>query len=390
MTERRHLRLVTASDAFEADRPRTRGDCADGPRPCPYVSCQHNLFLDTNEDTGLLTLNFPGLEPDEVPADRSCALDLAERGGATLDDVGLLLNVSRERIRQIESKAFARVRRLSKNPGRASAVLREYEDEGPTLELGNARPRGLGLRAGTAEPTHSDASDEAQEEDEPPTRISFFADGDRADELVCNAVWNIFAKDSNARGFDCRSKGSIAASKNLARQRVARGESAQIKPPKRIEVNSMKDDPTDLTEREKALLAAYRAHVEKHGKPPSRIELGRAVGIKAATEASMQSSVYSATKRLVDLGLMPKGKPGGAPKGTRARVETAKPAKVASIRRPSPARPSKAPVSDVPRSASSSLEVLRGELALVERRAGALRDAIAILESPDYAGAVAS
>jgi hypothetical protein len=40
----------------------------------------------------------------------TCALDLAERGGMTLDQVGALLNMTRERARQIENAALAKMR----------------------------------------------------------------------------------------------------------------------------------------------------------------------------------------------------------------------------------------------------------------------------------------
>lgn len=81
------------------DAPTTRGDCVLGVRPCPYVSCAHHLYLDVNRN-GSLTLNFPDLEPDQMG--ESCSLDIAEQGGATLEDVGALMNLTRERIRQIE------------------------------------------------------------------------------------------------------------------------------------------------------------------------------------------------------------------------------------------------------------------------------------------------
>jgi len=42
-----------------------------------------------------------------MPADASCALDVADRGGATLEEVGALINVTRERVRQIEVMALA-------------------------------------------------------------------------------------------------------------------------------------------------------------------------------------------------------------------------------------------------------------------------------------------
>jgi len=85
-------------------RPRTRGECADGPRPCPWVSCRQNLYLEVS-DTGTVKMNFPGLEIEELA--ETCALDVADRGGLSLEDVGPLINVTRERIRQIEARALA-------------------------------------------------------------------------------------------------------------------------------------------------------------------------------------------------------------------------------------------------------------------------------------------
>src|SRR6185312_8298743 len=43
----------------DVERPRTRGDCADMPRPCPFVSCSHHLYLEVNPESGALKLNFP-------------------------------------------------------------------------------------------------------------------------------------------------------------------------------------------------------------------------------------------------------------------------------------------------------------------------------------------
>src|ERR1700678_3132212 len=65
----------------EVDRPQTRADCANGERPCPFVSCKHHLFLDVSARTGAIKLNFPDLEVWEMT--ETCALDVADRGGAT-------------------------------------------------------------------------------------------------------------------------------------------------------------------------------------------------------------------------------------------------------------------------------------------------------------------
>lgn len=89
---------------IDHERPRTRAECADGPRPCPYVSCQYHLFLDVAEN-GNIKLNFPDIEPDQLA--HSCSLDVADRGGATLEEVAALMNLTRERIRQIEVLALA-------------------------------------------------------------------------------------------------------------------------------------------------------------------------------------------------------------------------------------------------------------------------------------------
>jgi hypothetical protein len=87
-------------------RPRTRAECINGPRPCPFVSCEHHLYLDVSSN-GNLKLNFPDIEPGDLV--ESCALDVAERGGATLEQVGEIMNLTRERVRQIEVRAFARL-----------------------------------------------------------------------------------------------------------------------------------------------------------------------------------------------------------------------------------------------------------------------------------------
>ncbi len=105
-------------------KPRTRAECAEGPRPCPFVSCKHHLYIDVSPRTGAIKLNFPDLEVWEL--NESCALDVADRGGTTLEDVGAIMNLTRERIRQVEVKALAKLEALSDMES-----LRDYVDEGP-------------------------------------------------------------------------------------------------------------------------------------------------------------------------------------------------------------------------------------------------------------------
>ena len=74
--------------------------------------------------TGAIKLNFPDLEVWDMG--ESCALDVADRGGTTLEDVGAIMNLTRERIRQVEVKALAKLEAL-----RDMMALRDYVDEGP-------------------------------------------------------------------------------------------------------------------------------------------------------------------------------------------------------------------------------------------------------------------
>ena len=88
-------------------RPVTRRDCEAGERPCPFVACKHHLFLDVNE-TGSIRMTFPG--HDLADLEETCSLDVAREDGATLLRVGDLINLTRERIRQIEVRGLALLR----------------------------------------------------------------------------------------------------------------------------------------------------------------------------------------------------------------------------------------------------------------------------------------
>jgi hypothetical protein len=106
------------------DKPKTRAECVNGERPCPFVSCKHHLYLDVSAKTGAIKLNFPDLEVWEMT--ETCALDVADRGGTTLEEVGAIMNLTRERIRQVEVKGLAKLEAL-----KDMTALRDYVDEGP-------------------------------------------------------------------------------------------------------------------------------------------------------------------------------------------------------------------------------------------------------------------
>lgn len=110
-------------------RPKTRGECVDGPRPCPFVSCRHHMYLEVNPETGSIQFNRPQFQPWEL--EHSCSLDIAATEH-TLEEVGELLQVTRERARQIEVRALLKLKQkpaLAKlDPDRGGAVVNnEYE-----------------------------------------------------------------------------------------------------------------------------------------------------------------------------------------------------------------------------------------------------------------------
>jgi hypothetical protein len=91
----------------EEPRPRRRAECSGDARPCPWVACRHHLYLDINPETGSIKLNYPDREPWEL--EHSCALDVAEGGGRTLDEIGEITNLTRERIRQVETRGLRKL-----------------------------------------------------------------------------------------------------------------------------------------------------------------------------------------------------------------------------------------------------------------------------------------
>jgi hypothetical protein len=88
-------------------KPKTRSECKDMERPCPFVSCKYHLYIDVHPVRGSIKLNFPDVEIWEMT--ETCALDVADRGGITLEEVGEIMNLTRERVRQVETAGLARL-----------------------------------------------------------------------------------------------------------------------------------------------------------------------------------------------------------------------------------------------------------------------------------------
>lgn len=104
-------------------RPITRGDCLEERRrPCPWFGCRHHLAADLVDgllrvigSEAVLRVDATEAEQDtfvEAAFERmakvgSCVLDLVDkRGEQTLQEIGDALEVTRERVRQIEGKVL--------------------------------------------------------------------------------------------------------------------------------------------------------------------------------------------------------------------------------------------------------------------------------------------
>lgn len=98
--------------------PRTRGECPPHPVPCPFLDCRHHLWFDRVVENGRVVhvhvTRLYGVES------RTCSLRFAERGPLTLDQVGRILGVTRERVRQIEAEGLRQLREAD------AGALREF------------------------------------------------------------------------------------------------------------------------------------------------------------------------------------------------------------------------------------------------------------------------
>jgi hypothetical protein len=114
------VQLRLANDAEEArhpppPRPKTRADCIDGPRPCPWA-CRYSLLHEITTAGGVKTVHPKDADGHE----HSCVLDYADDhvDGATCEEIAIELNVTRECVRQIEENAIRKLKRYG-------AALRE-------------------------------------------------------------------------------------------------------------------------------------------------------------------------------------------------------------------------------------------------------------------------
>lgn len=103
--------LRSLMKGLDALRPKTRADCEDAPRPCPFAGCKYHLFIEVNPRTGSVKENFPGKDLDEIGD--TCSLDVADRGGVTLEEIGGIMNMTQQGAAFTEARGLVKLRVLA-------------------------------------------------------------------------------------------------------------------------------------------------------------------------------------------------------------------------------------------------------------------------------------
>jgi hypothetical protein len=201
---------VPEDESYE--RPATRADCQPGGdhyhRPCPYVACVHNLFLDV-DDEGKIS-GGKG-DPWEQDPDLSCSLDVVDEhpNGLVIEEISEVMQAKIDEMHAVETRVLEGLK----------AGMSEYRDkvlegEGGTTVLGDlcsnfqgGVEKGLGDyeddRSGRVLP------DRLQILDPPPPRRGqshlFQRHGSTTDvpePEYLRAVWKVYERSSRSRMED--------------------------------------------------------------------------------------------------------------------------------------------------------------------------------------------
>lgn len=120
--------------------PRTRGECEDGQRPCPYRACRHHLWAEDERPGRPWDGKHPPAKVREH-TEQTCALDVADdqeqrdaRGNLPRREVGRMLGITGERVRQLEERALEKLRAQGVDLQRARAAPADESSDGAARE----------------------------------------------------------------------------------------------------------------------------------------------------------------------------------------------------------------------------------------------------------------
>lgn len=268
-------------------RPKTREDCLAGGhnevRPCPFVSCRHHLALEVDEDEGDISFAFPGKQPWELA--ETCALDVAERGGATLEVVSDMFDLTRERIRQIEGKALTRLQHVSR-----SALLAPFKD----AEFGAYN--GLGVAGG--------ANENPRSEEPPPAPEDEAEDESGRRPLYSCGREPRFGEGDEGAGF------GQAEADWFFEQKTKQENGAGGKDRTGTAIQMLHGVP--LNPRAAQAIEFVRVCWAERGTGPSALDIADALGIEGATDDSRRTSVGVLLQGVREAGLLRMSRTTGA------------------------------------------------------------------------------
>jgi len=136
-----------------------RGDCEDGIRPCPRIGCRYHLLFEVNGIGALQATARRKVrgrrKTEHKPSSRTvedwiggavdlvctssqptCALDVAAAGEHTMEEVGILMGMTREMVRVHEQAAMAKIVEAAGHGGEVALWLEMFTGEPQPLGYG--------------------------------------------------------------------------------------------------------------------------------------------------------------------------------------------------------------------------------------------------------------
>lgn len=124
-------------DNFELIRPpKTRAGCQNDPGFCLALTCKFHFihFFEPHLDPLKTLLKDKSNEKIAdwlIALPESCVLDILDRcGNTTLETIGVVGFITRERVRQVEAKSLTKLRR-----GWRAKIIEDYSDDCSGMEF---------------------------------------------------------------------------------------------------------------------------------------------------------------------------------------------------------------------------------------------------------------
>lgn len=358
-------------EEYADQRPKTRAECGEE-RPCPWVGCKYNNFIDAKGQS--IVFNFPDKGPEDVPPERSCALDIADRGGATLQDVAKITNLTRERIRQVQAKALSRAEQMLDKLG----LVDEDQYRGdPTLAQGMSERSVFDKDEPVVEVNEEEVEEEATDESLADSdAVAFLSENPRAEFLITSRVWRIYLRTSSERAEGTRitypklEKEALPSIDIPLSVPVAPRHNGVMANRKKKSSPKLKRSLEDLNDRETKVLYAYTRLREQLGRVPNNQEISK------VTKLSV-NSVGSTRKTLIDLSLAAPSPRGKTPEVVRDKEKKKLQRKTNPVVGPHKVFERQQLPDDITQSAAAVLAAPRGPLA---DAANAIRNQLIINE----------